>query len=640
MYILQYDYVAFLLNIINLTIFLYKKKLRDSKSGVLFVMLINSSFTTIFDVLSTLAIGNPDNYSQVYCFLATNVYYFLNNNKIYILLTYVLMLIGATEGVKTWKKIMVYLPYFFTTIIIFTNPLTTFVFNIDSNLIYHRETGLSILYLVAFLHLVFGSIFSYRHIKKMEKTIVGALFFFVIIYMLSAILQTLFPKYLIQSFFTAINELIIIMVLQNRNEVIDGTTQLYNQNSFYSKLKNTVDSNISTSVSLIMIEDTESLNYTLGYSYLTKIIRDVAKFIKKDLKTKDCFYIREGCFAVLCINPTESRCAEIRNKLIDRFKENWIINQLTIKLSVKTTNFIIPDQIESYLYIYEYVNNFIALPVKKDVDKQIGVTEISFDTHFREQKVRKAVTLALEKKSFEVYYQPIYSVREQRFASAEALVRLNDPELGFVPPDEFIPITERDGTITKLGMEIFEMVCSTFNNYKLNEKGIKFIEINLSVVQCMEKNIKEQLLTLMKSYNINPMQICLEITETVSVNAPEIVRKLFMELDKLGVTFALDDYGSGYANINYILELPFNYVKLDKRLVWDYFEDDVGKITLESNIAMMKSLGIEMIAEGVETKEQVDALIKLGVNYLQGYYFSRPIPSEDFNKFIMDNNKL
>lgn len=639
MYILAYDFAALLMNMINLIVFVYMKNLRDRKSGVLFVMLLNSLLTTSFDMLSSIAIGHPETYSQTYCLIITNIYYFLNNNKIYIYINYLLILVGIQPHTRMWRRLLVSVPYLVTTVLILMNPFTHIMFRIDADLGYHREMGLGLLYIIAFMYLTFWSLNSLSYIKKMERTVFRAYISFVLIYILSALLQTLYPQYLIQSFATAMCELVAIMVLLNRKEVIDGTTEIYNRNAFYDKLQSIIASNAPTSVTLIMLEDAARINYTLGYRYLTKIIQEVARFLKRNLKLRDSYYIRNGCYAVLCTDPSDQKCVEIRRRLADRFNEQWYINNLTINLSVRIAQFMIPDQIDSYSYVYEYINNMITARSSGDIAKQTGMTEISFNDHFREQQVRKAVTLALENKSFEVYYQPIYSVSGQCYASAEALVRLRDPELGFIPPDEFIPITEKDGTITILGMQIFEKVCSILNHSELDQAGIQFIEINLSVVQCMQKNIKEQLLNLMKEYNIHPKQICLEITETVAVNTPETVRSLFQELSKHGITFALDDYGKGYSNLNYILELPFHYVKLDRGIIWNYFEDDIGKITLESNIAMMKSLGIELIAEGVETREQAEALMKLGVNYLQGYYFSRPIPPEDYIRFILENNK-
>ena len=190
-----------------------------------------------------------------------------------------------------------------------------------------------------------------------------------------------------------------------------------------------------------------------------------------------------------------------------------------------------------------------------------------------------------------------------------------------------------------IGLNIFEMVCSFMKFNELEKQGLRYIEVNLSVVQCMQSDLREQLTSLMAKHQIRPEQICLEITETVAINTPEVVRVLFHELDQKSMSFALDDFGNGYSNVNYILELPFHYVKLDKSIIWGYFKGESGKITLESTIAMMKSLNIELIAEGVETKEQADTLIALGVDYLQGYYYSKPIPSEEFSTFIKKNNK-
>lgn len=640
MYILQYDYVALLLNIINLLVFIKLKKLRDPKSGVLLGMLTNSLLTTIFDILSALTIGNPNMYSQAFATIVTNIYYLLNNNKVYIYIIYVLLLVRIDNRFSNIKKIFIILPYFVTSIMILINIFTGIVFSIDSNNVYHREVGLVILYIIAFLYLLLWSLYSYKYIKEMEHIIFRAFASLVIIYIICSIVQTLYPQYLIQSFGTAMSELIIIMILQNRKDVIHGGTQLYNQNAFYDKLKSKLVSNTSTSVILIILEDTARISYTLGYSYLTNIIQEVARFIKFELKAKECYYIRNSCFAVLCSNPSDKECLKMMEKLTNKFKENWRFNGLSINLSIRTSRFLIPEHINSYSILYDYIKSVIASRGIEDKNTQTEMTEISLNTHFRELQVRKAITLAMERNSFEVYYQPIYSVRDKCFVSAEALARLRDPELGFIPPDEFIPITEQDGTITILGMQIFETVCNIYNQYELDKRGIHFIEVNLSVVQCKQKDIMEQLTAIMKANKINPKQICLEITETVAIHTPEIVHNLFHELDQLGMKLALDDYGSGYSNINYILELPFHFVKLDKEFFWNYFKNDAGKVVLEGNIAMMKALNIELIAEGVETKEQADTLIKLGVDYLQGYYYSRPIPAEDFIKFIEEENNF
>ncbi len=636
MYILHYDYAALLLNVINLAIFIYLKNLRDPKSRILFAMLINSLFATTLDILSSIAIGHPELYTYRYTFFITNFYYVLNNNKIFIYVFYILVLTGVARHFYLKHRLLILLPYVVTTVMILANPLNHYLFSIDTDLIYHRGPGLIVLYIISFVYLLYGSVSTIRQKKQVDRTIYRALYTFILIYILALVLQSIYPSYLLQGFGTSICELIMIMILQNRNEVVDGTTKLYNQTAFYDKLQGMISSNTPFSITLIMLEDTARISYSLGYGYLNLITQEVSGFIKSAFTSNDKFYIRNGCFVLLNTKHHDKLYSEAKDKIASRFQKNWHINDLSINLTATICQLNFPEQISSYSDIYDYIDYLITAPSTAMKAEQTGINEIGVSHPMREQQVRKAIALAMLNQTFEVYYQPIYSVKDQSFVSAEALVRLRDPQLGFIPPDEFIPLTERDGTITRLGMQIFEMVCSFLKHSELHKLGIQYIEVNLSVVQCMQSNLIEQLSSLMNKYKIRPDQICLEITETVAVNTPEIVRRLFEELDQQGMSFALDDYGSGYSNVNYILELPFNFVKLDKSIVWDYFKNDFGKILLESTVAMMKSLNIELIAEGVETKEQADTLAQLGVNYLQGYYFSKPIPSEEFTAFIAE----
>lgn len=641
MYVLQYDFVALLLNIINLTVFIYFKNLRDSKSKVLYLMLINSLVTTALDILSAISLAHPERYPYWYSFLVTNIYYLLNNNRVYIYIVYVLLLTGAMKRFPVWKKHIITFPYILTTIMILLNPFTRQMFDVDADLVYQRGAGLAFLYVIAFASMLYWSLYAVRYMrvmKTMDRFIIRSLPMFILVFIIGLFLQTLFPQYLLQSLGAAYCELVLIMVLQNRNELIDGTTQMYNRKAFYDRIRIIFSTQASASITLIMLEDTTRIGYTLGYAYLKTIFQKVARFIRDEIYADERFFIRDGYFALLSINHHDRQYFEMREKIAKRFIDKWDINDLNIKLSAGICQLRIPEHIKSYSDVYNHINQLIMVPHSTQKDRQSGISEISFSKYKREQQVRKAITVAMVNQSFEVYYQPIYSVKDKRYLSAEALARLKDPELGFISPDEFIPLTERDGTITKLGMQIFEMVCSFLKNTALDMKGMQYVEVNLSAVQCMQKNFQEQLLSLMRKYQINPEQICLEITETVTVNSPEYVCTLFQEMDKQGVLLALDDYGSGYSNVNYILELPFHFVKLDKQFIWNAFKDDNGRVMLESTIAMIKSLNMEMIAEGVETSGQAEILKKLGVNYLQGYYFSKPLPPKDFIEFIIEKN--
>jgi EAL domain-containing protein (putative c-di-GMP-specific phosphodiesterase class I) len=141
--------------------------------------------------------------------------------------------------------------------------------------------------------------------------------------------------------------------------------------------------------------------------------------------------------------------------------------------------------------------------------------------------------------------------------------------------------------------------------------------------------------SMLNRYGLEPEQINLEITETAAMNLPHIVGDNMGRLVDYGVHFSLDDYGSGYSNINYLIELPFNLIKVDKSIVWSAFENEKAGIALASSIAMIRRLNFHIVAEGVETQEQVMALTNMGCDYLQGYYFSKPLPQEQFLQYIV-----
>ena len=242
---------------------------------------------------------------------------------------------------------------------------------------------------------------------------------------------------------------------------------------------------------------------------------------------------------------------------------------------------------------------------------------------------------AIENDRFEVYYQPIYSNEKNGFNSAEALLRLITPEYGFIRPDLFIPMAEESGAIHKIGLIVLEKVCRFISSDEFKKLGLDYIEVNLSVVQCMDKNLADKILSVCKKYGVNPSQLNLEITETASIFTQRNMIKNINRLFETGYSFSLDDFGTGYSNLVRIASLPLNIVKLDKSFTWTENSEDL-KIILENTINMIKKMNMKIVVEGVETEEMLKRFKDLGCEYIQGYYFSKPLPEYDFINYIKD----
>lgn len=248
-------------------------------------------------------------------------------------------------------------------------------------------------------------------------------------------------------------------------------------------------------------------------------------------------------------------------------------------------------------------------------------------------KVESLLKHAIDTHEIDVFYQPIYDTKKKKYLSAEALVRLRDKEtIGFISPEEFIPVAEGNGLIIKLGDMIFDKICQFISESNLKSYGIEYIEINLSGVQCMDLELPDRLKQTMDHYQISPEYFNFEITETVSMNGLKMLEQNMHILRNMGSSFSMDDFGTGYSNLVQIAEMVFELIKLDKALVWSYFNGKEKKSTIlfEHIVWMLKELNIQIVAEGVETKEQAEQLSNMGIDYLQGYYYSKPAQESAF----------
>ena len=216
-------------------------------------------------------------------------------------------------------------------------------------------------------------------------------------------------------------------------------------------------------------------------------------------------------------------------------------------------------------------------------------------------------------------------------------MRLKDTDtLGFISPEEFIRVAEERGMIIEIGNIIMEKVCSFIKNGGLGELGIAYIEVNVSGDQAVDEELFERFEKNRKKYGIAQDMINLEITETVAVEAVEMLKDNVRRFLNAGYSFSMDDFGTGYSNISKLMDSFYHLIKFDKSLIWPYFDKESknGKLLLPNLIKMINELGYQIVAEGIETEEMVQMLSENGVEYIQGYFFSRPVPENAFLDFM------
>ena len=268
----------------------------------------------------------------------------------------------------------------------------------------------------------------------------------------------------------------------------------------------------------------------------------------------------------------------------------------------------------------------------------IAVTEDMVNTMRCEKKVEKMLDEALDEKRVEVFYQPIFCTEKQRFTAAEALVRIRDRDGKIIPPGIFIPVAEKSGKIIELGNEVFKQVCRLIDEDEIEQYGIEYIEVNLSVAQCADVTLADNYIATMQVHRVKPRNINLEITESASLKSKKILLDNMHRLIEYGVNFSLDDFGTGQSNLNYIVDMPVDIVKFDRDMISAYFDNSKAKYVMDAAMHMIHGMGLKIVSEGIETNEQFGKMSELGISYIQGFYFSKPLEKKDFIQYLIEHN--
>ncbi len=257
----------------------------------------------------------------------------------------------------------------------------------------------------------------------------------------------------------------------------------------------------------------------------------------------------------------------------------------------------------------------------------------------REQAITGVMETALEEEQFEVYLQPQYNIKTNTLSGAEALVRWNHPEWGFQSPGEFIPLFEKNGFITRLDQFVWKRACAVLREW--DDKGYPpvNISVNVSRADIYNVNLPDILQDIIKEYKISPQRLHLELTESAYTENPSQIIENVARLRELGFLFEMDDFGSGYSSLNMLYNLPIDVLKLDMEFIRNETARAATPGILYFIIQMAHSMNLHVIAEGVETKEQLDRLASIDCDYVQGYYFAKPMPCKEFNEFLLKGIK-
>ena len=435
------------------------------------------------------------------------------------------------------------------------------------------------------------------------------------------------------AFFVTETVLLLYFLMKNPGEWVDVITGVGNGNTLKWALTQKLKKKKELATYSIEIKNLHQMQIIFGEENSEILLKEIGKYLL-DLSGKfHVFHRRNESFDIVLEKEADKE--NLLGILCERFGDVWNIQG----------NCILVDTIITHQH---YPNHFKDLPefygmqeymLEQAIEQNLQVIENNstlINQYHRRKQVERALNRAVRERSFDVYFQPIYSLKEKRIVSLEALTYMNDEQFGFIFQDEFIPIAEKNGSMLAIGEIVLENCCRFLAKHILSNDslGIRTIHVNLSKAQCVQQNLKETIWSVLEKYHIPPAMITLEVTENMAILAPEQMFRHMKELRKFGIEFAAEGYGTGNSNLASLIKFPFREIKIDGDMVGAYFENETVRIILENEIQTMKRLGLPVVVQGIETKEQSDAMEVLGVNYVQGDYYGKPMPEKECLVYI------
>ena len=632
-WIYQYDVAAFFISLVILYNLFISQRIKTRVSKSFKILAIDLFFATIFDIITIFSISFYE-YCPIWLNYILNILALVTYNSLPAIYIISIMYASMSEDIDLaiGQKLLIAIPVSAAGFLIISTPLTKAIIYFSEDGQYQIGAAFDVLTVIGFVYLLMVIIYGItnRKILRTEQTIT------IIVYTVSTIaalvISNIYTRILVPLFFASLSILITYLSLDNPSEYKDPIMDIYNKKAFMYTTSDLFKSHKKFTVLGIQIEGITYLNETLGYNNFNIILVQIARKICGICGKNNVFRLSGSKIVVIFPNDDKNKDDKtLELQLL--FSQSLKTSDFEITPKVKMATFQCPEAADDFVKLNDLIFDTLNTS-QTDNGKIIDGNKQMLEKSKREYELSLILKKALSENQFEVFYQPIYSVKKKRFTTAEALIRLNNDKFGYVSPEEFIPIAERNGLILLIGEFVFRSVCKFILNNNLWEKGIEYVHVNLSAIQCMQEKLHEQLLSIMDYYELDYKYIELEVTETAAIASSDTLLKNMKFLMEKNMHFALDDYGMGYSNTSSILQYPFHTIKLDKSIVWSAMENENARKLLHHTVAMFKDMGIELVAEGVETAEMAKMLIKMQCDYLQGFLYSKPIKANAFVELL------
>lgn len=551
----------------------------------------------------------------------------------YLLFLYVLYASGRSIT-RNKLYLLTAIPSLCGMILFFTNCLHhwcfSFVFNPESGL-YDFQPGpafLSLYIINWFMNFLATVAYTIRYRKILPKQLLRVLIIVAVIVLTAALIQTLNPQYIVSGVSFTLCSMFAVVSVCDPDVKVDRISKAFNNEAFIDYINSQVFERQRKYYIIFDIESFGMFNEKFGLVAGDELLSTIRKFVESVNKKTLIFKTHSSRFVLMCKDKEEQEI--MIGAIKERFTRPFNIKNHTVKITLDLFYFYNDNAFRNSDMYNDFLSRTLATINFKD-SNYVELDGKFLERINRDRRIKEILEECLRTgKGLYMVYQPIFDINKKRFNHFEALIRLDNDELGYIGPGEFIPIAENFGLANDIDFFVLNETCS----FLQRNPDIESLEVNISCAEFFN-NPSERFIKTIKEYNIDPSKLCLEITETIAVKYPAKTREFMNDLGQHGIKFAMDDFGSGYSNMARFITLPFSIAKLDKSLL---NESSNVEVFFDAAVNLFKSLKIPIVVEGVETKSQLEMSKKKLIEYVQGYYFSKPLREEDLLEFLKKAN--
>lgn len=609
--------------LIILSHFMEQRALNTKSTKAFLSFLLLGIANIAFDLLCTLLItlAQPD-LSRV-TELCLTILYLLQVLVPVSLLSYIRTHYESGQSSSRWKSACLVVSTVLMSLLVLFNHWHGLFFRIDASGSYVRGPYYLGMYLFAGACIAVVAVNSYLYASQLGRQKVRAIRELLLLVGICVVIQAIYHDVLLTGFGIALSIAILFFTLNNPYQHMDSLTGLYDLNYFREQCSHFLLRKKSFHVLSVDLCQLKRINRILGTDVGNQALIQTAQMLQQAGKNARVFRSSGKRFLLIC--PTISEYEAAQQKIQEMFSQPLEINGSSISSPVVICGIIHAEELDDCEFLLGYLDYLSSLIAATNRTVLIQGDSKTLKGFRYTQEIEHFLQTALEEDLFEVYFQPVYSTGQKRYVTIEALSRLRHPTLGPVSPEVFINIAEKSDQIARLGLLQMRRICAFLKAHPELMEQIQDVKINLSPMELLKKGHIQQLVDTIRDSGLPASYFSFEITETVATDYGETLWKTIDLFTGAGIGLCLDDFGSGYANLNSVLKLPFSVIKMDRSLLSDICTDEKAAALYRNTVSVLRNMGFAVVAEGVENPAELELLSGWGVDMIQGFYFSPPV---------------